>query len=230
MDLTSGFWQLALAEADARKTAFRTRRGLFQWKVMPMGLKNATASFQRMMERVLGPLRFRCCLIYVDDLIVYSTTWAQHLLDLEDVLAVLEDNGLTCKLKKCEFGRTSVDFLGHHIGEGMVRPAAHLTAKIREARPPRNRKEVQRFVGLVGYYRHFVLDFAGIARPLTNIMGKTRVWRWEESQQTAFEQLRAKLLAEPVLRQPDFTRPFEIHADASAFAVGGALAQRNEQA
>jgi hypothetical protein len=221
LDLRSGFWQLELSNADARKTAFRTRNGLFQWKVMAMGLKNATASFQRMMERILGPLRNKCVMVYVDDLIIYSDTWEQHLDDVEAVMKVLDAAGLTCKLKKCEFGQRSVEYLGHPIGDGMVRMAPHLTAKIEEAVAPSDKKQVRQFMGLVGYYRHFVREFAHIATPLTAVMGKNAEWIWGKEQQLAFTKLRAALLEEPILRQPDFKRPFEIHTDASAFAVGG---------
>ena len=145
-----------------------------------MGLNNATASFQRMMQTVFADKWLSTLMLYVDDLLIYTTgSFDAHLQELREVLDIIRAEGLTCKLPKCELAQPKVEFLGHLVGGGQRQPVERLIGKIAQAPRPRNKKEVQAFIGLVGYYRHYVANFAKIANPLTDVMGTKAKWVWE---------------------------------------------------
>ena len=223
LDIRSGYWQLPLRECDRKKTAFRTRRGLFHWKVMPFGVRNGTASYQRMMATVLQGIRG--VLVYIDDVIIGTPDEEGHLGVLEEVLSRLEEAGLVCKLSKCHFMRSKVEVLGFEVSQGRVAMQKKQVERILECEAPKDKKGVRRFVGLCGFYRHFVPGFAEVTAPLTDVMGKTAEWRWEKKQEEAFEELKRRIAGEPVLRLPDFKRPFVVYTDASDVGVGAVLGQ-----
>ena len=228
MDLTAGFWQVELSEDAALKTAFVTPDGLYQWDVMPMGLANSPATFQRLMNQVLGPLRFEYALVYLDDVLVYSATFDEHLTRLEAVLTCIQKASLSIKLKKCFFAQAKTAYLGHIIsGEG-IEPDPKKLSAVKELVPPTNVKEIRMFLGFVGYYRRFIPNFSAVAKPLNQLLRKTQEWVWKEEQQAAFEQLRDKLLEAPVLAMPDYTRPFFIRTDASYNGLGASLVQEDK--
>ena len=227
VDMRSGFWQLPLHAADRDKTAFATPGGLYRWKVMPFGLKNATGAFQRMMMQVLRGMKG--VKVYVDDVIIGTKSEEGHLELVEAVLKRLEEAGLVCKLNKSEFMQREVEVLGFTIGGGKVQMQERLVGKVRECKVPTTRSEVRQFVGLVGFYRHFIADFASKAAPLTDVMGVKSEWVWEDRQQRAYEELRDEVLGEKVLRVPDYAKEFVIHTDASGIGVGAALMQRDEE-
>ena len=228
LDLMSGFWQVPMSARAREKTAFKTRSGLYEWVVMPMGLVNAGPTFQRVMNKIFADMIGKYVLIYLDDLIIYSQSHDEHEKHLKMVLERLTTHGLTCKLSKCDFYRDSLEFLGHVVDAEGIRPSPHLTKKIRECTPPENVSEVRQFLGLVGYYRRFIDRFAEKGLPLNDLLHKDKKWDWTEKAQQAWEVLKEALLMEPVLKHPDFTKPFVLHCDASDKAIGGVLAQRDE--
>ena len=151
LDLTRGYWQVPMSAADRHKTAFTTPMGLFQFTVMPFGLSGAPATFQRMMDQILsGYKEFSAA--YLDDLVVFSDTWAEHLKHLRNILERLKSAGLTAKLKKCHFGMAECRYLGHIVGSGVVRPEHDKIRAVRTFRVPRTKKEVRTFLGVTGYY------------------------------------------------------------------------------
>ena len=226
LDLQWSFWQMPLREEDRPKTAFVTPIGVFQWRVMPFGLRNATPAFQRMMVKVADGLPG--VKIYVDDLMQGTLRVEGHVEQVAKLLQRLEEYGLVCRMKKCDFLQEEVDVLGFVVGHGRVRMQERLQGKVRKCVTPSNRIEVMQFIGLVGFYRHFVRDFAERAAPLTSIMGVKATWVWGDEQQRAFEDLREAVLASPVLRLPDHDREYVIHTDASDKGVGAVLMQRDE--
>ncbi|KAJ0391696.1 hypothetical protein P43SY_010532 [Pythium insidiosum] len=226
MDLMAGYWQIPVAPEDRDKTAFATRQGLFRFRRMPFGLSNAPGTFQRLMDCVLRGLSWICCLVYLDDIIVYSRGPVErHLVKLAAVLARLEDAGLTIKLKKCVFAAPKIEYLGHELSEEGVRPTDRLLRAIRDAPVPTDATEVRRFVHLAGYYRRFIPEFGRKAEPLTRLLRKNEAWQWGPEQDGAVGQLKKELTSKPVLRYPDFQRPFVLATDASLVGLGAALMQ-----
>jgi hypothetical protein len=226
LDLSSGYWQIPMCPDDMDKTAFTSKYGLYRWRRMPMGLCNAPATFQRAMDAVLRGLTWQMCLVYLDDIIVYTNgTFERHLLHVALVLRRLRDAGLTLKFKKCVFAATEVEYLGHLLTADGVKPNSRLLDSLRRFPEPRDEKQVRSFVHLAGYYRRFIADFASKAAPLTKLTRKAEPFRWESEQQAAFDLLKKELCERPVLRFPDFTLPFTVVCDASLVGLGAALMQ-----
>lgn len=228
LDMRSGYWQVPLREEDRDKTAFMTSEGLYRWKVMPFGLKNATGEYQRMMQQVLKGIRGAH--VYVDDVILGTKGVEGHVELVEQVLERLESAGLVCKLSKCEFMKKEVEVLGFVVGDGKQGTTERLRGKIRECRRPQNASGVRRFIGMAGFYRHFIPRFAGRAAPLTDVQNDKSEWRWEKEQEEAWLDLRVALESDQVLRLPDMTRGFVIHTDASGIGLGAVLMQRDPEA
>ncbi|MCP4240224.1 MAG: DDE-type integrase/transposase/recombinase [bacterium] len=225
LDLASGFWQVRMESRDIEKTAFVVDGGLYEWVVMPMGLTNSPATFQRLMNVVMAEVRGKFVLVYLDDLIVYSPTWEAHLDHLREVLRRLRKHNLKVKLKKCSFGATEVQYLGHVVNRhGVAVDPAKIEAVKRAARPT-NLKELQSFLGLAGYYRKFVPDYAKKAEPMTRLTKKDTPYVWGAEQDKAFEALKEALTSAPVLIYPHLDEPFTVFTDASDLAVGAVLAQ-----
>ena len=230
MDLASGYWQVAMSPEAKRKAAFVTNEGLFQFRVMPFGLCNAPATFERLMDRVLCGMRWSRCLVYLDDVISFGKTVPEAIVRLEEVLARLSDFGLQLKAKKCTFMQTEVGFLGHIVGRtGLACDPEKLSA-VRNWHEPNRVKAVRQFVGFVGYYRRFVKNFAELADPLVSLTRKGVPFVWGSEQQRAFDALKACLLSAPILGFPTEEDRFVLDTDASLFAIGGVLSQiQNEE-
>ena len=202
MDLASGYWHVAMSPDVKRKAAFVTNEGLFQFRVMSFGLCNAPATFGRLMDRVLCGMRWSRCLVYLDDVISFGRSIPEALARLEEVLGRLSNFGLQLKAKKCTFMQTEVVFLGHIVGRtGLACDPAKLSA-VRNWHAPDKVKAVRQFVGFVGYYRHFVKDFAELAEPLVALTQKGAPFVWTDRQQMAFEALKACLISAPILGFP----------------------------
>ena len=225
LDLLSGYWQVEMDEADKPKTAFCTPEGLFEFNVMPFGLCNAPATFQRLMDSVLAGLQWSSCLVYLDDIIVIRKTFEDHLRNLAEVFDRLRSANLKLKPTKCAFACKEVAFLGHIVsGQGVATNPA-LTEKVSNWPEPQSVREVQQFLGLASYYRRFVQDFAQIAKPLHRLTEKSCSFRWSAECASAFQELRQRLVSAPILAFPDFNQPFTLDTDASDVEMGAVLSQ-----
>ena len=224
-DLLKGYWCVPLTERAKEVSAFVVSNGLYQYNVMPFGMKNSQATFQRMMNNCLGDLDGVG--IYVDDIVVYNDTWDEHLCGLEKVFGRLRDANLTVNLSKSDFGQAEVTYLGHVVGYGKVKPVDAKIECIKEFPVPRNKKSLMRFLGMVGYYRKFCKNFAAVTVPLTDLLRKSKPFVWSIECQDAFEKVKNLLCTHPVMSAPDFTKPFMLAVDASDFAAGAILMQRN---
>ena len=197
---------------------------------MPFGLSNAPCTFQRMMNCVLRGLAWQCCLVYLDDIIIYSLgSFGRHLVEAALVFERLAQAGLTLKAKKRVFGAKRIEYLGHQLGEEGVRPVDRLVKAVCDFPVPRDPQEVRQFVHLAGYYRKFIPGFGGRMSPLTRLLRKAVEWQWGQEQEETFCWVKALLTRRPVLAYPDFRRPFVVATDASLVGVGAALMQNHGQ-
>lgn len=228
LDLTSGYWQVEMDEKDRHKTAFCTPEGLFEFNVMPFGLCNAPATFQRLMDLVLAGLQWSHCLVYLDDVIVLGGNFENHLHNLRAVFDRIQEAGLKLKPSKCAFLKERVEYLGHIVSKEGVCVDQSKVEKVSTWPTPTSTKEVQQFLGLANYYRRFIRDFAKIASPLHKLTERSSQFHWSSACQEAFEELRTKLTSAPVLAFPDFSRPFTLDTDASDNGIGAVLSQCDE--
>ena len=226
LDLTRGYWQVPMAKTSRHLTAFTTPFGLFQFRVMPFGLQGAPATFQRLMDRVLKGLECYSA-AYIDDLVTHSRTWGEHLDQVRNVLQRLREAGLTAKPSKCQFGMAQCVYLGHIVGNGAVRPERSKLQGVEAFSTPKYKKEVRCFLGLRGYYRKFIPDYASIAAPLTDLTKKNAPNQvvWNERCEASFKRLKDLLCSASVLQSPDFERNFVLQTDASDVGVGAVLSQ-----
>lgn len=225
LDLRSGYYQVRIAEGDEPKTTCVTRYGAFECLVMPFGLTNAPATFCTLMNRLFHPYLDRFVVVYLDDIVVYSGTLEEHVEHLRAVFQILRDNQLYVKKEKCSFAQQEVTFLGHRIKGGTICMDNEKVKAIEEWDPPSKVSELRSFLGLVNYYRRFIQGFSGRAAPLTNLLKKNQPWHWTRECQEAKEDLKGAIMADPVLALPDHAKPFEVHTDASDYAIGGVLMQ-----
>ena len=226
LDLRQGFNQIPLSEVDQPKTAFHGPDGQYQWTVMPFGLRNASACFQRVMDCTLQGLDFTAC--FIDDVIVYSSSAQLHLQHLQEVLERIQAEGLTCHPRKCQFGLRTIPYLGLRVGKGELTVQQAKVAVLDKLPAPTDLGRLRTFLGFTGYYRKFVKDYASICKPLTVLTRKEETWRWEEAQEKAFRQLCKILQTAPVLRLPQFDQPFILYTDWSSVGMGGILSQQLE--
>ena len=226
LDLVSGYWQVPLDTDAQEKSAFITRTGLWKWKVLPFGLTSAPATFQRLMERVLQGLHWKTLLLYLDDVIVMAPTFEQHLERLEEVLLRLRGAGLKLKPSKCEMLQRRVRYLGHKVGDDGVSTDPEKVRVVREWETPKQLRELQAFLGTVGYYRQYIANFATIARPLSRLTSKGVTWSWGKEEQEAFELLKTRLVSAPILGYPEADGEYILDTDASVHRIGGVLSQK----
>jgi len=229
LDARAAYWSVEVEESDRPKTAFSDGYRLFQFRRLPFGLSTAPTTFQRTMNLVLSSVLGRHTLAYLDDVIVYSRSFSQHLKDLDETLQLLTMAGLKLNLQKCQFAATTIDFLGFTISPEGVSPNREKVVAISKTPPPRTVREVRRFLGATGFFRKHIPGYATIASPLHLLLKKGQAWSWGPKQQAAFNTLKEKLTSAPILRQPDFNREFELHTDASSIALGACLIQRDNQ-
>ena len=227
MDLLKGYWCVPLTERGREISAFVTSSGLYEYNVLPFGMKNAPATFQRMMESVVQGLGHTHA--YIDDLITKSDTWEDHIMNLEELFKRLDKARLTVNLAKSEFGCGTVMYLGHEIGQGKVAPVDAKVEAITAFPIPTEKKSLRRFLGMIGYYRKFCRNFAHLALPLTDLLKGGRKFVWSDECQRSFEALKNVLCHFPVLRSPDFTRGFSLAIDASDEAAGAVLLQKSNE-
>ena len=230
LDLKSGYHQVKMADQDKEKTAFCAGGGLqlWQFRVMPFGLCNAPATFERLMERVLDGLNWKASLVYLDDVIVLGKTFKEQFSHLEAVFKRLLDVGLKLNPKKCNLFQRQVKYLGHVVSHDGIAADADKTRAVEDWPVPRDQHQLRSFLGLCTYYRRFVRDFALIAAPLHQLTKKGQPFKWSEECQEAFIKLKQHLVTAPILAYPNATDSFVLDTDASSCSIGGVLSQVQE--
>jgi hypothetical protein len=229
LDLASGYYQIPIKEQDKPKTAFVTPEGHFEFNRMPFGLANAPATFQRMMHLVLGNMRHKEALTYLDDVIIPSVDISEGMQRLKQVLQLLVNAGLTLKLDKCTFFGHSVNYLGFEISRDGIRLGSNKIDAVKNFLTPTNQRQVRQFLGLASFFRRFVQGFSIIAKPLTQLLKGDQSWVWSLDQQKAFEELKNTLVHKPVLALYSPEANTELHTDACKIGVAGILLQRDKQ-
>ena len=225
LDLASGYWQVSLSPEARCKTAFATHSGLFQYRVMPFGLCNAPATFERLMDRVLQGLRWSRCLVYLDDIISFGTTFDDSLDNLTLIFERLRSYGLQLKSTKCHLFQSSVPFLGHVVGRSGLECDPKKIEDVKCWPVPDCLKSVRQFLGFVGYYRRFIPSFSDLAEPLVALTGKDVPFNWRPACAMAFAELLDAMVRAPILAFPTDSGDYVLDTDASNFGLGGVLSQ-----
>jgi hypothetical protein len=230
LDLQSGYHLLRIRPEDVPKTAFRVPcvgpyGGSYAYKVLPMGLTNAPATFQNAMNAVFRQHLGKFVLCYLDDLCLFSRTREEHATHMRIVLELLRKHKLFCRLSKCSFAQSELKFLGHIVGAGGVKPDPRKVTAVQDWPLHRNLAEVRSFLGLATYFRKFIQGFANLARPLHHLTKPMVPWEWSQPCQQAFDGIKYALTHAPVLALPDFKKPFEVVCDASIHGIGAVLLQ-----
>ena len=229
VDLSKGYWQIPMEEEDISKTAFITEKGHYEFRRMPFGLVNSSATLVRILREVLDGMD--CTESYMDDIVIFTQNWDEHLEEIGELCDRLARAGFTVKPSKCEFGTKNMEFLGHTIEEGgKVSLQEDNKKKIEEAKRPNTKKEVRAFLGLTGYYREFIPKYAEIAKVLTDLTMKRMPNKiiWNEECESAFQELKKALISNPILRLPQIKEKFILRTDASDIGLGFALMQEFE--
>lgn len=225
LDLASGFHQLEVDPNDISKTAFSTPYGHYEYKRMPFGLKNAPATFQRVMDSVLCGLQGERCFVYLDDIVIFASSLQEHEQKLQEVFSRLRKYHLKVQPDKCEFLRREVAYLGHIISNEGVKPNPDKVRVVRDFPIPKSCKDIKAFLGLTGYYRRFISNFSKLTKPLTSLLKKDVPFVWGTTQQNSFDECKRLLTNPPILQYPDFAKEFILTTDASINAIGAVLSQ-----
>ena len=234
LDLKSGYFQVPLAPGDRPKTAFSTRDNHYEFTVLPQGVKNGPPTFQRMMNQILGPTRWKYCLAYLDDILIFSDTFSEHLAHLDEVLQLLSTANFRLSVGKCTIATDHVEYLGHSISHGVLRPNTDNIRGLLETPNPTSSRELFRFVKAAEYYRKFIRNFSTLAAPLykhapsqqqSSSPRKPTVFCLTPEETEAFARLKHILTNDLVLRLPDLAVPFKVQTDASQIGIGAVLLQ-----
>ena len=225
IDLRSGYHQIRVASEDVPKTAFRTRYGHFEFLVLPFGLTNAPATFMHLMHQTFRQYLDDFVIVFLDDILIYSRTLAEHHIHIRKVLDILRSQKLFGKESKCEFFRSDVEFLGHIVGRDGLRMMSDKIEAVAAWPTPTSVTQVRAFLGTIGFYRRFIRDFSAVAAPLSDLTKNDATWRWTPTEESAFRRMIALAVAAPVLVLPDPNIPYVVHTDASGFATGAVLSQ-----
>ena len=228
IDLSKGYWQVTIPEADVSKTAFVTPDGSYEFLKMPFGMVNSAATLKRVMKKLLKGMKN--VEFYWDDILVHTRTWEEHLKTLRELFKRLAQAGMTIRPSKCIFGTDSIDFLGHQLQQGLIGLHEDNVAKIRKAPRPSTKKQVRSFMGLAGYYRDFIPNFAAVAAPLSDLTqkGQPSKVEWGDAQEKAYQTIKILLTSDPILRLPDPEKSFVLRTDASDYGIGAVLMQEHE--
>ncbi|XP_077564545.1 LOW QUALITY PROTEIN: uncharacterized protein LOC144180009 [Haemaphysalis longicornis] len=225
IDLRRGYWQVPVAPESQHLTSFVTHDGQYAWRVMPFGLRNAAATFQRMMNTLLAKHRSYAT-AYLDDIAVFSSSWEEHLRHVDTILGLLTDARLKASVEKCQVAQGHIKYLGHVVGSGTHGPDPEKLAAIRGLVQPKTKKELRSLLGLCGYYREYVNNYAEVAEPLMSLTkrGVPNPIPWSSEAERAFEQLKESLCSAAALNTPDPHQPYWLFTDASEVGAGACLA------
>lgn len=229
LDLESGFHQVPIDERDRDATAFLTSEGRFRYKVLSMGQKNSPRCFQALMDMVLNKVAFKHSVCYMDDIVVYSPDVPTHFRDLAEVFDLLRAANLKLKRSKCTFGLDQIKYLGFIISAHGISPCPSKVAAIRDFPVPKTVKDVRSFCGLAQFYRKFIQNFSGIARPMFDLLKDKTPFIWSPECDKAFQSLKTSLTSSDILMYPDFSKPFVLATDASDVSVGATLQQYDDK-
>jgi hypothetical protein len=227
-DLNKGFYQIKLNDNSKQYTAFNTPFGLFNFKRLPFGLKTSPSQFQYLMSKVLNGLQ-QFCGVFIDDIIVYSNTWAEHVRHVHTVLFRLLQAKLTVKLAKCVFACQEIDYLGHKIGHGCITPREAKVKALLDMSRPKDKKRLKSFLGAVGYFQRYIPQFSAVTAPLTALLKKDVRFEWSKETEDSFVRLKQVMADTHILVIADFQKPFTIFIDASDLAIGAVLTQCDEE-
>ena len=225
LDLARAYWQIAVHPADREKTAFIAENNLYEFNVMPFGLVNAPATFQRLINYVLRDLVGEICLVYLDDIIIFGKSLEEHLRNIETVFERIRGANLKLRPDKCSFLQTEVEFLGHLISTDGIKPDPKKIERVRDCRTPTTPREVKSFLGLAGYYRKFVEGFSKIAHSMIELTKDDVPFQWNDEAEAAFQTLKLRLITPPILAFPNPDVEFIVFTDASEFGIGAVLGQ-----
>ena len=228
IDLSKGFFQMPISSDSTRYTAFNTCYGTYKFLRLPMGLKTSPNSFQLLMDKVLRGLTFKSVLCYLDDVLICSETFQQHLDDLQSVFDRLKAAGLKLEPSKCNFAQRKCIFLGHEISREGIRPPSTKVELILDYAAPKSFKELRRIMGMFNWFRKFIPNYSAIAQPITRLMKKDTKFKWDTEQQTAFDELKRLLKESPVLSFPRYDIEFRLSVDTSSHGIGYMLYQIHE--
>lgn len=228
LDLKNGYYQIPISEDDKEKTAMITPFGLYEFNVMPFGLCNAPATFQRVMTRILDKLIGVCCLVYMDDVIVYSKSMESHIEDLKKVMNMINQAGLKLHYDKCSFGQEKVNYLGYVISNNLISTDQNKIKAINQFPLPKTMKQLKSFLGLANYYRRFIPSFSALCAPLYELTRNKKLESWSKKNIKVFEEIKKALVSPSVLCMPDFNKEFFVTTDASDYAIGAILSQKND--
>ncbi|KAM4062066.1 reverse transcriptase (RNA-dependent DNA polymerase) [Hirsutella rhossiliensis] len=229
LDLKGAYNLIRMKKGHEWMTAFRTKFGLFEYLVMPFGLTNAPATFQRMINNVLREHLDIFVVVYLDDILIFSDTLEEHKEHVHKVLRALQNAKLLVEPEKSKFHTQEVDFLGHTISPGEIRMQQDKINSVKEWPTPKNVKDVQSFLGFANYYRRFIKDFGKIATPLHDLTKKEKEFTWDDKANEAFRCIKTTITQEPVLTTFDPERQIELETDASDFALGAQIGQKDDE-
>ena len=226
LDLAKEYHQILVKKEYREKTAFVTPHGLYEFIRMPFGLKNAPATFQRLMNEILRDYINKTCVVYLDDILIFSTSLTEHIKAIGDIFEVLERKNLKIQIDKCNFLKKETEFLGHVLTKDGMKPNPNKIKIIQDLELPKTEKQIKSFLGMTGYYRKFVKDYAKVAQPITKYLKKgAKINVKDPTYIEAFEKLKTLISTHPILRYPDFEKHFTLTTDASNYAIGAVLSQ-----
>lgn len=225
LDLAAGYHQIPMQIESIEKTAFITEGGLFEFLAMPFGLTNAPATFQRYMDAILAGLKWKNLLCYLDDIIIFSPTYEEHMDDLIEVFDRIRAANLQLNDRKCHFFKNRLNYLGHVVSADGIEADPVKIKAILELKTPSNSSEVHTLLGGCGYYRKFIPNFAKICSPLYKLIHVGEKFRWSKDEEEALDKIKKALTSPPILAHPDFKYPFQLHTDASDYGLGCTLTQ-----
>ena len=228
IDLAWAFWQIPVRKADRQKTAFACELGLFEWRRLPFGMCNASATFQRAIARALRKIVNReesMVMAYIDDIVIATETVEDHMVRLREVFECLREAGFKMRVAKCDLMKSEIKYLGRVVSAEGIKPDPKAVSKLRDWEIPRNKTEMQSFLGFAIYYREFIPWHAKLVAPLHAITGIKATFAWGTEQQLAFNEIKKALIDATALAQPNSEGEFMLDTDASAVAISGILHQ-----